>query len=168
MNFELMSTVLNWTSRPEDVEALSCEHCNEVMKNPQRLPCGHSFCNPCLPNLKKKCGVCGRDFKKEHVSKDMLAFNLIEELTLKCDHGACLWSGQFVDYRIHLKKLHFKSPAKEDLIKALGEDENVKRVISNPLPESQEITGDLNQEILHTYEPVGTFELTNLTRCKLI
>jgi hypothetical protein len=130
MNVELMSTILNWTSRPEDVEALSCEYCNEVMKNPQRLPCGHSFCNPCVPNLKKKCAICGRDFKKEHVSKDILAFNLIEELMLKCDHGSCLWQGTFIDYQTHLKKVHLKSPAKEDLIKTANAEENIKRVKS--------------------------------------
>lgn len=148
MNVELMSMILNWTSRPEDVEALSCESCNEVMKNPQRLPCGHSFCNTCLPNLKKKCAICGRDFKKEQVSKDILAFNLIEELTLKCDHGSCLWIGTFADYQGHLKKVHLKSPAKADLIKSLGQEDKIKRVKSA----DGEETNKAEESTLDNYE----------------
>lgn len=130
MNLDLMSMVLNWTSRKEDVEALTCEHCQEVMKNPQRLPCGHSFCRTCVPLLKKKCAICVRVFQIEHVSKDILAFNLIEELTLKCDHGSCIWSGTFTDYQTHLKKIHLKSPAKADLIEKAEDGGNLRRVMS--------------------------------------
>lgn len=147
MNVELMSMILNWTSRPEDVEALSCEYCSEVMKNPQRLPCGHSFCNPCLPNLKRKCAICLRDFKKEHVSKDILAYNLIEELTLKCDHGSCLWMGSFVDYQTHLKKFHMKSPTKEQLIKTLEDDSRIKRVRSADACDGKHVEEMANDEL---------------------
>jgi late competence protein required for DNA uptake (superfamily II DNA/RNA helicase) len=130
MNVDLMSMVLNWTSRKEDVEALTCEHCQEVMKNPQRLPCGHSFCRSCVPMLKKKCAICVRDFKVEQVSKDILAFNLIEELTLKCDHGSCMWTGSFTDYQTHLRKVHMKSPAKTDLTEKAETEDNLRRVMS--------------------------------------
>jgi hypothetical protein len=129
-----MSMVLNWTSRKEDVEALTCEHCLEVMKNPQRLPCGHSFCRSCVPMLKKKCAICVRDFKIEHVSKDILAFNLIEELTLKCDHGSCMWSGTFTDYQTHLRKIHMKSPIKFNVLEKAENDDNLRRVMSEDAP----------------------------------
>lgn len=122
--------VLNWTSRKEDIEALSCEYCMEVMKNPQRLPCGHSFCNPCLPMLKKKCIICAKEFKLDDVSKDILAFNLIEELCLKCDHGSCLWAGTFSDYQNHLKKIHLKSPPKERVQARAEELDKLRRVKS--------------------------------------
>ena len=93
MNVDLTAMVLNWTSRPEDVEALTCLVCSEVMKNPQRLLCGHSYCNLCVHTLEKICLECGLPFQQKMVSKDMLAFNLIEELTLKCDYGGCHWTG---------------------------------------------------------------------------
>lgn len=99
MNVEVMSMVLNWKAEKEYLQVLTCPHCSEVFRSPQRLPCGHSFCSICLADLKQLCWACGTKFDKARVSKDRLATNLIDELKLKCDHGGCEWEGCFEEYR---------------------------------------------------------------------
>ena len=101
--------VLNWKADKEYLMILTCDCCHEVFRNPQRLPCGHSFCMVCLAAIKGICLNCGKSFPKNKVSKDILASNLIEELKLKCDHGGCEWEGNFEDFKNKHRKFHLKS-----------------------------------------------------------
>ena len=108
MNAEVMSMVLNWKAEKEYLQVLTCPHCSEVFRSPQRLPCGHSFCGICLGSLKQVCWACGCKFDKNKVTKDRLASNLIDELKLACDHGGCDWEGCFEEYRDKHHVYHLK------------------------------------------------------------
>jgi hypothetical protein len=112
MNSDQTSMILNWTTNEDIVKALKCSICGLVMKNPQRLLCGHSFCGHCIPLLKELCSDCCQPFNPLLVTKDILAANLIEDLQLKCDYGGCSWEGLFSEYRTHYKQSHIFSSVK--------------------------------------------------------
>lgn len=46
--------------------ALSCKKCEQVLKVPKILPCGHEFCAGCLVGI-DKCPECGQKFDASKV-----------------------------------------------------------------------------------------------------
>lgn len=110
LNTELMSMVLNWTAGQSLIPYLECAGCAEVFNQPMRLPCGHTLCKKCLPSDSHLCLECQLPYNPAQVSKDLLASNIIEDLTLSCDYGDCKWTGEFSQYKKHLKRVHLMNP----------------------------------------------------------
>ncbi|CAL4065140.1 unnamed protein product, partial [Meganyctiphanes norvegica] len=65
---------------------LKCKACFEeyhsTTRRPRALPCGHSYCEPCLGVLKKnqtiKCTTCRREHSVDNIENLMIVYDLIE------------------------------------------------------------------------------------------
>lgn len=130
MNLELLDLEIKWTSRPEEVLALTCHCCAQVLRNPQRLPCGHSVCICCVTDVQLTCPECGKKFDKKTVSKDILAFNLIEELMLQCPQQDCNWKGRYDDFKGHYRQKH--------VLQSINLPKELSEVKENDLPSLHE------------------------------
>lgn len=100
---------------------MTCHSCALVLRNPQRLQCGHSICSCCVSECGLECPECRQKFDKKKISKDILAFNLIEELTVQCNQQDCEWKGRFDDFKTHYRQKHMLAPvnnqkAQSDLV----------------------------------------------------
>ena len=87
---------------------LQCSICDEVFNNPMRLNCGHTFCYGCISDWMKRqaiCPNCRVNIVESEISRDLLAFNLIEELEVSCNNGniGCPWKGSLSNLKNHLK-----------------------------------------------------------------
>jgi len=94
---------------PERVsEFLFCSICNEIFNNPLRLDCCHTFCYNCLKTLRKnsnKCPICNKKIIDSLISRDLLAFNIINDLEVFCNNEniGCPWKGKLSEIENHLK-----------------------------------------------------------------
>jgi DNA-directed RNA polymerase subunit N (RpoN/RPB10) len=78
------------------------------MKNPFRLhPCAHTFCQKCLPTV-KKCPKC--QGKVTSIQKDLTGLALVNEMPVRCLNEGCPYSDNFDNYkRSHMKNCRLKS-----------------------------------------------------------
>jgi len=66
---------------------LFCTICQEVFEDPKRTNCGHTFCLNCLLEWNKKnnqCPICRQKINVEELSRDLVAFNIINDLEVFC------------------------------------------------------------------------------------
>lgn len=87
---------------------LQCTICYDVFNNPLRLHCGHTYCSDCIYNWMKKsqeCPSCRVKIQRELIDRDLLAFNIIEDLEVTCnnDELGCPWKGPLSELLNHLK-----------------------------------------------------------------
>ena len=88
---------------------LQCSICSLVFNNPMRLDCGHTFCYKCLVSLvakyNKLCPICRVAIKEGCITRDLLAYNIINDLEVTCNNEmkGCPWKGQLVELTNHLK-----------------------------------------------------------------
>ena len=69
---------------------LICIICQEVLDDPRRIDCGHTFCNLCITQWLCKsicCPMCRQKVSKEGMSKDLIAFNIINDLEVTCSNS---------------------------------------------------------------------------------
>jgi len=69
---------------------LMCIICTEVFNEPKRTGCGHTFCDICITQwLSKtsKCPICRDAVSKEEMSKDLIAYNIINDLEVTCSNA---------------------------------------------------------------------------------
>ena len=105
------STILfqrNFLNAERVSEFLFCSICNEIFNNPMRLDCSHTFCYNCLKTLRKnsnKCPICNKKIIDSLISRDLLAFNIINDLEVFCNNEnfGCPWKGKLSDIQNHLK-----------------------------------------------------------------
>ncbi len=66
---------------------LICVICQDVLDDPKRINCGHTFCNLCIFKWRQKnsfCPNCRKNFTQEEGSRDLIAFNIINDLEVFC------------------------------------------------------------------------------------
>lgn len=71
----------------------------------------HTFCYICIENwanLKKNCPLCKQSIKKRKLEKDLIAFNIIDDLQSKCMHENCHWEGAYSQLKKHQRWCEFK------------------------------------------------------------
>ena len=71
----------------------------------------HTFCYICIENwanLKKNCPLCKQSIKKRKLEKDLIAFNIIDDLQSKCMHENCPWEGAYSQLKKHQRWCEFK------------------------------------------------------------
>ncbi|TGZ69282.1 hypothetical protein CRM22_003807 [Opisthorchis felineus] len=88
---------------------LSCPICQEVFVNPQRAPCGHSFCKACIDPWLTNNPICPLDRRpvtKGSMHHDFLIENVIGDYMV-----ACPWRALGCDFigPLHLLPSHKKS-----------------------------------------------------------
>lgn len=94
---------------PDDISYnLQCCICNDVFNNPTRLGCGHTYCYNCIKEWMDKskiCPTCRDTINKSEISRDLLAFNIIEEQPVCCNNNikGCPWKGLLSELLSHLK-----------------------------------------------------------------
>jgi len=75
-------------------QCLKCSICMEVFHEPTRLFCGHTYCLDCLEGCmktSKNCPFCRENIDKKNIGRDLLAYNVINELEVFCIHDDCSW-----------------------------------------------------------------------------
>lgn len=87
---------------------LQCSICNEVFNNPMRLDCGHTYCYECIKTwIKKKnqCPNCRQKIIESLISRDLLAYNIINDLEVSCnnENKGCPWKGPLLSLENHMK-----------------------------------------------------------------
>ena len=68
---------------------LICIICQEVLYEPKRIDCGHTFCDICITQWLSKstfCPMCRQKVSKEGMSKDLIALNIINDLEVTCSN----------------------------------------------------------------------------------
>lgn len=87
---------------------LQCCICNEVYNNPMRLDCGHTYCYNCIKGWMKKkneCPNCRTSIVESLISRDLLAYNIINDLEVSCNNEdkGCPWKGPLLELENHVK-----------------------------------------------------------------
>ena len=99
-------------TEPESIsQYLYCSVCSEVFRGATRLHCGHTFCGGCIDKWEKKgnntCPQCRERFSKKTNTRDLLAYNLISELKVRCPHSGCVWIGPLSNQDSHLSRCSY-------------------------------------------------------------
>lgn len=68
----------------EDEDSLKCAVCLEVYKDPQLLPCLHSFCRNCLKSS-TSCPLCREQYVLSNLVPNTLLASKVEQTTLKLE-----------------------------------------------------------------------------------
>ncbi|CDW77485.1 UNKNOWN [Stylonychia lemnae] len=96
------------------------------------------------------CPFCRQGFKKNQISKDLLAFNLICEFEIFCSNRGCNWKGPLGDIKVHMPNCTFQDgklptwyisylkQSEKDFLKEEQEeellDDNIKQLINQNVP----------------------------------
>ena len=106
---------------------LYCCICEEMFRKPIRIKeYGHVFCKLCLKKLvkyNKNCPLCRKLFDFKNTRKDIIAYNIINDLEVFCNNN-CPWKGKLSDLKKHLKKCNFNPKKMSNSIKKVIEDKN--------------------------------------------
>ncbi|KAI6210423.1 Trf-1 [Aphelenchoides besseyi] len=87
---------------------LECKVCSQVLRIPQKLPCGHLFCLSCCQDI-SECLVCGKKFDAKSLREDKPTARQIQQLPVKCsfsDNG-CEWQGVLKELKAHAVACEF-------------------------------------------------------------
>ena len=87
---------------------LQCCICNDVYNNPMRLDCGHTYCYNCIKGWMKKkneCPNCRTSIVESLISRDLLAYNIINDLEVSCNNEdkGCPWKGPLLELENHVR-----------------------------------------------------------------
>jgi hypothetical protein len=101
---------------------LICPICQEVLKDPHQIKCGHMHCKSCWEDLPTKnihgdvllkCSLCSEETKIKNLSPCRFAKNYIHKLPIKCEkisNSACGWIGTLSELSDHQTKCQFQLP----------------------------------------------------------
>ena len=87
---------------------LYCCVCAEVFNDPVRSKCLHTFCRSCIESWcanrrgAASCPVCRKPIVQRDLGKDLLAFQIINDLEIYCSNRGCPWSGPLSAVQAHL------------------------------------------------------------------
>ena len=91
---------------------LSCPICQEILEEPTRITCGHTFCNKCITQWEKKshnfqCPLCREYYDPDYSGKDLLAQNMINDANVSCIYKGCPWKDKLVNLNNHIQNCLF-------------------------------------------------------------
>ena len=91
---------------------LSCPICQEILEEPTRITCGHTFCNKCISQWEKKshnfqCPLCREYYDPDYSGKDLLAQNMINDANVSCIYKGCPWKDKLVNLNNHIQNCLF-------------------------------------------------------------
>ena len=91
---------------------LSCPICQEILEEPTRITCGHTFCNKCITQWEKKshnfqCPLCREYYDPDYSGKDLLAQNMINDANVSCIYKGCPWKEKLVNLNNHIQNCLF-------------------------------------------------------------
>ncbi|XP_077979588.1 RING finger protein 151-like [Glandiceps talaboti] len=91
---------------------LYCSVCQEVFIEPQRAPCGHSFCKKCILAWLQRSKTCPEDRKpvqKHQLHFDFILANIIGDQMVACPYrkSGCHFVGQLERLASHKKSCDF-------------------------------------------------------------
>ena len=91
---------------------LSCPICQEILEEPTRITCGHTFCNNCIAQWEKKshnfqCPLCREYYDPDYSGKDLLAQNMINDANVSCIYKGCPWKEKLVNLNNHIQNCLF-------------------------------------------------------------
>lgn len=134
---------------------LYCTICGEIFNNPFRLHCGHTYCKICIIDWSKKnsiCPLCRKPFNIDSIQKDLIGYNMVNELLVYCVNKGCCWKDKLIYLNEHVKNCNF-DPKKmpETLKKMLLISENKKKKKDSlktrlgDIENNEEFTNDLSR-----------------------
>ncbi|WAQ96940.1 PZR3B-like protein [Mya arenaria] len=91
---------------------LYCSICQDVFNDPQRAPCGHSFCRKCITPWLKSNKTCPEDRKPVHLQQihhDFILENIIGDQMVACPfrRAGCEFVGQLQLLKSHKRACDF-------------------------------------------------------------
>ena len=91
---------------------LSCPICQEILEEPTRITCGHTFCNKCISQWEKKshnfqCPLCREYYDPDYSGKDLLAQNMINDANVSCIYKGCPWKDKLINLNNHIQNCLF-------------------------------------------------------------
>ncbi|XP_060071505.1 RING finger protein 151-like [Ylistrum balloti] len=127
---------------PDSVSShLYCSICQDVFSDPQRAPCGHSFCKKCILPWLKHSKTCPEDRKTLHIGQlhhDFILENIIGDQMVACPfrRSGCEFIGQLQRLNSHKKSCDFNPKNLPEFIKK-------NTPVENAAEKSIGITSDL-------------------------
>lgn len=101
---------------------LYCSICSDIFTEPVRLPCGHTFCQECITLWAKKhleCPICRVAFKEKQFQRDLVGYNMVNELEVYCNNKGCPWKSRLENLEEHLKNCNFDPAKIPDFMKSV-------------------------------------------------
>ena len=151
---------------------LFCCICEEIFDNPIRTKeCGHTFCKSCLQKwvkYNKNCPLCRKNIIFKNTKRDLIAYNIINDLEVFCNNNNCPWKGKLSNHKKHLKNCNMNPSKINDIIKEALTEGNKRNTISG----SNSITdttinsineSDNNIKISDTEEDEGRASVDSIT-----
>ena len=128
---------------------LYCCICEEIFVKPIRIKeCGHTFCKKCLKSWEKyskNCPLCRKNFVFKNTKRDIIAYNIINDLEVFCNNDNCPWKGKLVELKKHLKKCNMDSSKMNNKLKEILEIDSNKNK-RNSINGSISTINTLNEE----------------------
>ena len=134
------------------------------------LLCRHTFCKKCFnvweKNSKNKsCPLCREEYVKQYCGKDLVTFNLINELNVLCVYDNCPWIGELNELSKHIKICCFnpkKLPGFVDDALNNGND-NTKDINNN----NNKVDDGLNDENPNEINDIVGFNVNSSLKARL-
>ncbi|XP_041363865.1 RING finger protein 151-like [Gigantopelta aegis] len=143
---------------------LYCSICQDVFAEPQRAPCGHSFCKKCILPWLRHSKTCPEDRKSLHANElhhDFILENIIGDQMVACSFrlSGCEFVGQLQQLSNHQRKCDFNPRNVPDFILKSSsphvEEENMQLDETVPSPGKPSLmmrlfrSGDSQKKLLH-------------------
>lgn len=109
-------------------EDLICPICQEVLKDPYQIQCGHMQCKSCWDDssygdlqgeVMLKCSMCFENTKIGNLSPCRFAKNYIQKLPIRCEkisNSVCDWIGTLPELSDHQIRCQFQQPKNKQFI----------------------------------------------------
>ena len=115
---EIENYTRKFVNKDEISEFLVCSICSEIFVGPVRIKkCGHTFCYGCLVEWGQKhniCPLCREKFTEDDIKRDLIAYNIINDLDVFCKNEGCPWKGKLMNIPHHLEDCCFDPTRLDD------------------------------------------------------
>ena len=137
---------------------LTCPICQEILDEPTRITCGHTFCKKCITKWEKKsndyiCPLCRDYYEPAYSGKDLLAQDMLNDASITCIYKGCPWKNKLGELNNHIQNCLFNPQKLPIFMKSTNwfkENENQK----NKETEKKEKDKDKDEENEENNEPL--------------